>query len=482
MGSAPHVHTVASAATQPNGIIQSDAQDGLQPNGQVNGVHVPQEPELFEVDLESIHVDLFKGKYLTPNEFLDDIGKMVFNAEVRAYEDRDRLYKAQAMFTAAQVSIQEFDPPLKLEAERMAKREKKRREQRKAEKEKEREKARSGEDANGHGSGGENGAPVRRSARNNGQQPEIAITDPLQLERRLKRQRSQDANGESHGSGEDSNDDRLSKRSKVDMNLREGTDHDPLDLVGPTSSQNQPAGVRFAAELGSAISTPLKLNHEDVLPRASLAPIMEVPESTSSTGFDRNLLNPAPGFEPQFPSLQTYMMTSFQQQGSPLPPILEQNMFENSYLPPGLQSVGLDPTSQIMDPNVAPPVSPSRSPYPLLVPEMPAQEPEVLQMPVQPPLVPLDVEMPRSPSPPPPEFYVDEALMLELEAKFIDKTGELNIEQLEELRAASLACIWRHRQEWDRTVCIREVISTIMDFVGDVTMDDYHENLASEPY
>ena len=52
------------------------------------------------------------------------------------------------------------------------------------------------------------GGPVvaRRSARNNGQQPELSITDPVKLERRLKRQRGEECSGgDSHGSEEELN-------------------------------------------------------------------------------------------------------------------------------------------------------------------------------------------------------------------------------------------------------------------------------------
>ena len=80
-----------------------------------------------------MQMDLYKGKYLTPADFLDEVGKMVYNADVRSYEDRERLYRAQAMYTATQVSIQEFDPQFRLECERMAARERKRRDQRRAE-------------------------------------------------------------------------------------------------------------------------------------------------------------------------------------------------------------------------------------------------------------------------------------------------------------------------------------------------------------
>ncbi len=74
-----------------------------------------QQPPLCDMDLERMQTELFKGRYLIPKDFLDDVGKILWNAEVRQHEDLDRLHKAQAMFTAAEVSIQEFDPQLRVD-------------------------------------------------------------------------------------------------------------------------------------------------------------------------------------------------------------------------------------------------------------------------------------------------------------------------------------------------------------------------------
>ena len=107
-----------------------------------------------------MQTDLFKSQYLTPRDFLEDVYKMVHNAEVRAHEDQERLHKAHAMYTAAGFSIQEFDPQLALDCDRMAPRE------RKGERRKEKEKNKARE-LNGI-------VPfVRRNARANGLQLEL---------------------------------------------------------------------------------------------------------------------------------------------------------------------------------------------------------------------------------------------------------------------------------------------------------------------
>ncbi|THH05437.1 hypothetical protein EW145_g4792 [Phellinidium pouzarii] len=484
-----HVDAPMTTEAQLNGIIVIDGADGTHPEVRVNGAHdPPAEPELFEVDLESMNVDLYKGKYLTPNMFLEDIGRMVYNAEMRKNEDHERLNKAQSMFTAAQVSIQEFDPGFRLECERMAGRECQRREQRRAEKERSRAGSREGS-TNGHGSGLENGAHIRRSARNNGLQPEIGITDPLKLERQLKRQRSHDANGDANGSGsgEDSIDDRDAKRSRVEPIAEDNRDYDEINILGPTSSQIRPATVRFATDINDDPQTPTRANGHHIL-HDHLAPIAEVYSESRHSGFDPNLLNPAISQAP-LPSLQSLIdanpMNDF---SNSLPSLVSEqqffppanNMFDFSHqLQPGASEMLIMPTGmdRAIDPSLnfatPQPQTPHRSPAPTATIEQ-IEQPQLPPRTETPPIL-MEVEAPRPPSPPPPEFHVDEALLSQLETKFVGKTGQLNVEELEQLRAISLGCIWRHRQEWDRDACVRELFSVIDEFVEEavlVEMDD----------
>ncbi|OAX34451.1 hypothetical protein K503DRAFT_441160 [Rhizopogon vinicolor AM-OR11-026] len=103
----------------------------------------------------------------------------------RAHHDSggDRLYMAQSMLTAAEVSIQGFNHQIKVGCQRG-------REGRQRE-------GRAGKDAQNCTE------PPRRSARHHGLQAEISITDPLQLERRLKRARSDERPSRSTDLGDD---------------------------------------------------------------------------------------------------------------------------------------------------------------------------------------------------------------------------------------------------------------------------------------
>jgi len=140
----------------------------------------------------------------------------VHNAEVYPPDDLERLYEAQAMLTATQVSLNDFDQTFRLECERMAVRKRRRRDNRKKRREKEKvveEEAQANETAdqnNPYAPG------TRRSARNDGQEPEVAITDPLQLERRLKRGRPAEGHlTDGRLSSEEAEEGRSPKRSRV---------------------------------------------------------------------------------------------------------------------------------------------------------------------------------------------------------------------------------------------------------------------------
>ena len=446
---------------------------------------VQQQPPLFDMDLEKMHTELYKGRYLTPQDFLDDVGKMVHNADVRSHEDLDRLYKAQAMFTAAQVSIQEFDPQLKLECERIAVRERKRREERRREKEKkekekewEREKEREKEKEEG----GQNGQGARRSARNNGQQPELTITDPVKLERRLKRQRPNGAGSDSQPSEEESADSaggaegRDAKRTRMLVDGEGSDDRDPIGMHTPPLHPLQPR-VHFAApeiiqpipRLGQLLPrlltpSPKQMVDGDVH-MVDGTPTHPPPSRSRGSGFDPSLLNPlSPSEEPGPFFVPSSSTSSVMLNGPPcVPPppkpvtppkpitdpfnplfIQDWSMIKNwpggrrpSWLPP-------DPVRPKSHPK-------SRSKTP---------EPEKAPSPV-----PMVVERPRTPLP---DFHVDEELVAELQRCLRDDTADLTIEELEQLRATCLGNVWRHRVDWDRDALVKELLDSVREFLSEV--------------
>ncbi|KAJ7165606.1 AAA-domain-containing protein [Mycena crocata] len=442
-----------------NHVMEQDHVGHPPLNGHVNGIAeqavdvapVQNRPELYDMDLERMHTQLYKGRYLTPQDFLDDVGKIVHNAAARQAEDIDRLYKAQAMFTATQVSIHEFDPQLRVECERMAVRERARREEARAAvvaanatnaKAKGKEKENGG--GSGTGSGTEGPPGARRSARHNGMQPELTITDPVQLERRLKRQRSDGVATDSHGSDEDGAEGRDAKRSRMAAAAAED-DPDELNLGRrPTAvrfegDQPQPMDITQPLDPMQALIDPALYNTSPNAYPDAMA--VDSPPFQRPTGFDA-LLNPAPSSANDDPFL-----AGPSNSGLPYAPS-----------PNAGSSIALDSLPQ---------TTPALD---VAAPSTPSQRPKSLEPEPVPPPIPIVVE--RTPTPPLPDFIIDDELVAQLETSLRDLTGSLTIEQLEQLRATCLATIWRHRTEWDRNPAVRELHDLVKEFVEQVGADD----------
>jgi len=81
------------------------------------------------------------------------------------------------------------------------------------------------------------------------------------------------------------------------------------------------------------------------------------------------------------------------------------------------------------------------------------------------------MEIVRTPTPLP-DFRIDEYGMEQLKEHLRVSTVELNIEELEQLRATCLAVVWRHRSEWDRTALVGELLSVAKEFVQEVLAED----------
>ena len=491
--------TIIETQENPNGLTMDltndqapqlvNGENGPHPNG-----HVVEQQQLqlsltlYDMDLERMQSELWKGRYLTPQDFMDDIGKIVHNANVRFYDDSDRLYKAQAMFTAAQVSIQEFDPQFRLECERMAARERQRREERRKER--------------GKDKGKEPAAPViiRRSARANGLQPEHPITDPVKLERRLKRQRgeidgnggdSHTSEGESHGLPIDGT--RDVKRSRI---LDEqDDDRDPLDTLDQTpGSEARTHVVRFLTAPIEPMAPLITIDehphpqhdtHRPSFPRhpSPLQNELNNPQHVESMPVDSMPLRPF-GFNPALlnpmsPSENPFQATTppFSQRipaapanpamvVDPSDPFISQPHPQHPYLGPLSPNAstsypqiprGLTPLAPVsVQPSPAQSRRTSRHPTPLPGPSISTEPPE-----------PVPMEIERTPTPLP-DFHVSSTLVNELRRFLRDLTADLTIEQLEQLRATSLGTVWRHRKEWDRDELIRALLKDAKSFVNDV--------------
>jgi hypothetical protein len=417
-----------------------------------------QVPQLFDMDLERMHVELHKNRYLTPQDFLHAVGKMVHNAIVCQSEDLERLHRAQAMYTATEVSMQDFDPQFRAECERMAARERQRRADRKKEKEKEKKQRLQETDA-----GSETYAPgTRRSARHNGQQPEIAITDVTKLERaaRLKRQRSSGPSNGSQASGDEMSEGHNAKRSR--MNSEEDVF---MNVNLPDSCSSQQVSTVY-------MSCPQPTSNS-VLPNGEGGLLPDVPPSAMGGGFDPSLLNPAPSNPEETPYGRFLspsstpvgphpdpMMTDAQPPRSPSP---TQPLPQPEHAP----SSESQPTSQPLISTASAPPTPTP-----IIDESPAPAPPAPEQHVEP------IEVDREPTPLP-DFHIDQSALVRLAHDLRDMTELLTVEQLEQLRASCLGRIWAHRSDWNRDDLILELREVLRNFVDEVRADYEDEMLVS---
>ncbi|KAF8596521.1 AAA-domain-containing protein, partial [Ceratobasidium sp. AG-I] len=376
---------VADAPTT-NGINGVDHPDiSIVSEPQVSPAAPPPPPapapaKFHDMDLEKMHYKLYYTGYLTPQEFLDDLGRIVKNAENESYEDPERLFKAQSMMNTARLMLQGWEPQFRGECERMAVRETERRLERKRVRAAEKEAVKNKESAEGKkvgtdgrkaGSSGSDEPPAhsygtRRATRHNGVQPE-AGDDPVDIERRLKRQRSEVARGSaeplSAGAGgaaepELLDPDRAAKRARTTPK----PDGSPVDVTASTSGTEPAPSLFSTSQLDSAV------------PRGALS----VAELTGE---------------------------------------------------PNAMDVSVD---------LGDPVEPIKG------------SPEELS------------------SPPLPAFHIDEARVTALQDHLVHSTSALTVEQLEQLRALCLSCVWRNRREWDRDAMLGQVMEMVTDFVQQV--------------
>jgi hypothetical protein len=135
--------------------------------------------------------------------------------------------------------------------------------------------------------------------------------------------------------------------------------------------------------------------------------------------------------------------------------------------PESAQSSELPPTSEPLFSNADAP-----TPIPPITGESPAPAPPAPERDFE------AIEVDREPTPLP-DFHFDQNALTHLGDDLRDTTDLLNVEQLEQLRASCLGCIWAHRSDWDRDNLIFELGKILRDFVEEVRADHEDEAMVS---
>lgn len=439
------------------------------------------------VDLDSMHMDLYKGYYLTPDDFLDDILRIQANAEVNSLleSDVEAPIKAGQMVNHSKVMIdQTFDEAFRAECAKMSQRSQEREEQKPAG---ERKKGRKGKgkelarenlvavaraaaaaggwDAPGYETRGR-GAPVEPQVG-----PDGELEDPAELERRLKRARGEVVDGEGDegddgpaakrarangvnghhptGDGDSQEQDQPPVVSTSQLNGTHGTPQGPSgfgNLLNPTASTSAapipaPDLIPMAPELP-----------RDLHPSHSLAPPMQVGALPSTftaaelagslgagTGADGPLrgLTPAP-YQLQQPGQAGLALASSVKFGAEAAGSAGRTRDSTPVTSgSGAQAAAAEDhqMASLSSPLAATAAAPS--------------EREATPIPL-------------------PDFILSSSLLEGLATFLATGTDSLNIDQLEQLRAACFDVLWRGRKAWERDEMVRELKDLAREFVQEV--------------
>ncbi|KAH8928837.1 AAA-domain-containing protein [Atractiella rhizophila] len=377
------------------------------------------------IDLEQMHYKLYYDQYLTIDDFVGDIIRIRENAELDG--DSEYIFKAGQMHNHANIMLdQTFDQNFRTECGKMATREKKRMEEAKEKEKKE---------------GKQSARPTpplrpsssRYGTRANGAADLVGFEDIAAVERRLKRARQTDS---------ESPDDQPSKKARSE------------DASGPAESavalDQQPATDADATQLESAVgSMSSTLNISDVertmdVSMEDVAPLSML-QSPAPNGMSlSNLLNPITTPPPG----ETEPLRATTPVGATAPPVTTPST------PIPKQSVS-SLIAAVSSKSPPPPPTKPHTPSPLV-------NVMVVDNPSPPPVEP-------EPEPEPlPDFVLDEEKLLLLKRAMVERTEELNVDQLEQLRSMCYSCLWQSRSKWNRNGVLEELQDILDGFVDEV--------------
>lgn len=401
-------------------------------------------------------MDLYKGYYHTPDDFLADILRIHANAEINAIleEDAEAPIKGGQMVNHVKVMLdQTFDVAFKADCAKMA------------ERMKERDKnLLPGERARGKGKGKEVISAAAKSAAAGGlglltrsrrsKAPggiPFELSDIGEIERNLKRGRREENESQEEGSENAG----PSKRSKV------------MDVDADADAE----GETVASEgLESAVASTSRQTLDD--------PIVN----------GHNAQDTTTSFNPF-----THFNSTEQLRAFPLPPTLPTQAtplvppMQVGALPDNINNMGsidnlpLHNLPSLPDLSApAPPFAPEASSTPAvhfaeevqiaIIPQesrlstpTPGEGSEKIVTPIASPIV-VDPPTPE----PFPDFVLPTGALNELTNFLTEETGHLTIDQLEQLRAACYDIIWRGRKDWDRFGMIEEITELVQGFCEEV--------------
>lgn len=426
------------------------------------------------VDLDTMHLDLYKGHYYTPDDFLADILRIQNNAEINAITERDaeNPIKAGQMVNHVNVMLdQTFEASFRADCAKMA--------ERYAERD---QNLPPGQKGKGKGKGkpvvvgyaaiaalaaagggvittrGKAFVPIEDGAED---------VDVENGERSLKRARKEggESQGEDEGEGEQAGEHGQGPAKRIRTSEEEQDNLGEVEAIaGPVASTSQLVNTNGTSGFSDL------LNPSPYLPYPSNPSLDYNPYEAMSTGVQdapAGLFISAPESFPDVNAMEFSgpLDDSIPATLPPLPgtvpshlqsPQSSQITSLNSIIsPPSFIPASFTPA---VDGEVALTVPNSREVTPT-----PAEIPVVLVTPVRSPIV-IDPPTPE----PLPDFVLSEFALERLSTFLTEETGNLNVDQLEQLRAACYDVIWRGRKGWERDEMVEELDALAREFVEEV--------------
>ncbi|GAA5878836.1 hypothetical protein JCM1840_000730 [Sporobolomyces johnsonii] len=432
------------------------------------------------VDLDSMHSDLYKGYYYTPDDFLTDILRIQANAEVNKIMENDAEAPTRAGQMVNHVKVmldQTFEAPFRAECEKMAARmrEKEKNAPRKERKGKGKDLPEEGIVAAAQAAAAAGGA-TRLGARPSGhavggEGDEIDLTG--EGDKTLKRGRgtSQDGMEGVDGGEEDEDEQGPAKRARAEGDL--DGEPDVVTNLADGQAVASSSGAHTNSIHGHLTNGSSKL-HDLLNPTvtSSLVPFDRQSDSLFASG-----LPPLPPVvavpvaapmpvgavpsvspDPPAPAAATSFLSGAI--SAPSNPFASTATASSASMVASTSQNGVEPPSR--------PQEDARdgTPTPVVGRDaMLGQGEEANEQ---------ELEKERSPTPmestppPLPDFVLPSAAVDAFASFLENNTSALSIDQLEQLRAACFDAVWRARSEWDRSRLVEELDELAREFVDEV--------------
>lgn len=437
-----------------------------------------------------MHNDLYKGYYFTPDDFLEDILRIQANAEVNAIleSDAEAPIKAGQMVNHLKVmNDQTFDEAFRAEcvkmSERMKEKEKSQPSSKKGRKGKGKELAKGDLVANAQaaasagGAGKLKGGRVSISGPSGHEVGEGEEEDGVDGERRLKRVRLEGEDNEEDAEGEEDAQGPAKRARGVNGTNGRGVEASMEQQHHPVASTSQLDGLYGIAPHQPQPSS----SFGDLLnPAASTAAgPAPVPDLIPTTPALPGVIRPVQALAPPMQVGALPNSFSAAELAGPLGSAVDTPFTGAAGGPPQFSS-GMQASASASDFNVAPSAaiigSPLRASTPVNVVAPPGAQQlgntggedhqmGVASSPIAGPVVVAE----REPTPAPlPDFILTSSLLASLATFLSTGTDELNIDQLEQLRAACFDVLWRGRKAWERDEMVKELEELAREFVQEV--------------